>query len=140
MDGRSKGKQNERHDADRFANQQTLRNRMFRNIAQDVPREWQKGRKGQKGGKGRKAWGAESGVHGWTFKEKQELRHGAAILANHLIKQVRMTSECAQDVHSLHVTSVESQNPFLGTLAPMAPAAVPFPTISSGTRNIAGTG
>jgi len=46
MDGRSKGKQNERHDADRFANQQTLRNRMFRNIAQDVPREWQKGRKG----------------------------------------------------------------------------------------------
>jgi|GEM_PF-6954758 len=91
-------------------------------------------------GNGRKAWGAESGVHGWTFKEKQELRHGAAILANHLIKQVRMTSECAQDVHSLHVTSVESQNPFLGTLAPMAPAAVPFPTISSGTRNIAGTG
>gem|GEM_PF-6460287 len=39
MDGRTEEMQNERLDADRFANQLTLRNRMFRNDAQDVPWE-----------------------------------------------------------------------------------------------------
>ena len=39
-DGRTEEMQNERQDADRFANQLTLRNRMFRNYAQDVPGEW----------------------------------------------------------------------------------------------------
>jgi len=33
--------------------------------------------------------------------------------------------------------AIISQNPFPGTLAPMAPAAVPFPTIFSETRKIA---
>gem|GEM_PF-3148408 len=38
-DGRTEEMQNERQDADRFANQLTLRNRIFRNDAQDVPWE-----------------------------------------------------------------------------------------------------
>jgi len=64
-DGRTEEMQSERQDADRFANQLTPRNRMFRNYAQDVLWEWAEG---QKGGKG---WNvAHKDVR---IKEKQEL-------------------------------------------------------------------
>jgi hypothetical protein len=57
--------QNERHDADRFANQLTLRNRMFRNYAQDVPWEWAEMAEGWEG--------PECGAQGWAHQRKARI-------------------------------------------------------------------